>query len=241
MFGNSRDGCTTLENLRSTIQGHRDGHTTTHSPQSQATDRLLNKSCGAFWGGASVSALLAGLALSLSIASAPAAAHPQPPRSQTASTAFVQQPACRPLCPWMADRPLFQGRSANKERTPLPRAGWSCVSPSLASHPQVFHGGCFGVYGTPPREAVWFCEIGTKIPLVPRVGVGTLRIRWLSWLTFGWRVQTCSQVLAWCLKTAPPGVCLAAWPRCRLQSMPGFFRAVRGCGGQAADGFKRVG
>lgn len=106
--------------------------------------------------------------------------------------------------------PFFQGRSANKERTPLPRAGWSCVSPSLASHPQVFHGGCFGVYGTPPREAVWFCEIGTKIPLVPRLGVGTLRIRWLSWLTFGWRVQTCSQVIAWCLKTAPPGVCLAA-------------------------------
>jgi len=133
------------------------------------------------------------------------------------------------------------GRSANKERTPLPRAGWSCVSPSLASHPQVFHGGCFGVYGTPPREAVWFCKIGTKIPLVPRLGVGTLRILWLSWLTFGWRVQTCSQVLAWCLKTAPPGVCLAAWPRYRLQSMPGFFRAVRGCGGQAADGFKRVG
>ena len=124
-LGNSRDGCTTLENLRSTIQGHRDGHTTTHSPQSQATDRLLNKSCGAFWGGASVSALLAGLALSLSIAPAPAAAHPLPPRSQTASTAFVQQPACRPLCPWMADRPLSQGRSANKERTPLPRAGWS--------------------------------------------------------------------------------------------------------------------
>ena len=144
-----------LENLRSTIQGHRDGHTTTHSPQSQAT-------------------------------------------------------TCRPLCPWMADRPRVEGRSANKERTPLPRAGWSCVSPSLASHPQVFHGGCFGVYGTPPREAVWFCEIGTKIPLVPRLSVGTLRIRWLSWLTFGWRVQTCSQVLAWCLKTAPPGVCLAA-------------------------------
>lgn len=115
-----------------------------------------------------------------------------------------------------------------KERTPLPRAGWNCVSPSLASHPQVFHGGCFGVYGTPPREAVWFCEIGTKIPLAPRLGVGTLRIRWLSWLTFGWRVQTCSQVFAWCLKTAPPGVCLAAWPRYRLQSMPGFFRAVRG-------------
>ena len=102
------------------------------------------------------------------------------------------------------------GRSANKERTPLPRAGWSCVSPSLASHPQVFHGGCFGVYGTPPREAVWFCEIGTKIPLGPRLGIRTLRIRWLSWLTFGWRVQTCSQVIAWCLKTAPPGVCLAA-------------------------------
>lgn len=99
---------------------------------------------------------------------------------------------------------------------------------SLASYPQVFHGGCFGVYGTPPREAVWFCEIGTKILLVPRLGVRTLRIRWLSWLTFGWRVQTCVQVLAWCLKTAPPGVCLAAWPRCRLQSMPGFFRAVRG-------------
>ena len=98
---------------------------------------------------------------------------------------------------------------------------------SLASYPQVFHGGCFGVYGTPPREAVWFCEIGTKTPLVPRLGIGTLRIQWLSWLTFGWRVQTCSQVLAWCLKTAPPGVCLAAWPRCRLQSMPGFFRAVR--------------
>lgn len=121
----------------------------------------------------------------------------------------------------------IEGRSANKERTPLPRSGWSCVSPSLASHPQVFHGGCFGVYGTPPREAVWFCEIGTKIPLVPRLGVGNVRIRWLSWLTFGWRVQTCSQVIAWCLKTAPPGVCLAAWPRCRLQSMPGFFRAVR--------------
>ena len=99
---------------------------------------------------------------------------------------------------------------------------------SLASYPQVFHGGCFGVYGTPPREAVWFCEIGTKIPLVPRLGVGTLRIRWLSWLTFGWRVQTCVQVLAWCLKTAPPGVCLAAWPRYRLQSMPGFFVVVRG-------------
>ena len=114
-----------LENLRSTIQGHRDGHTTTHSPQSQATDRLLNKSCGAFWGGASVSALLTGLALSLSIAPAPAAAHPLSPRSQTASTAFVQQPACRPLCPWMADRPHDEGRSANKERTPLPRAGWS--------------------------------------------------------------------------------------------------------------------
>ena len=81
---------------------------------------------------------------------------------------------------------------------------------SLASYPQVFHGGCFGVYGTPPREAVWFCKIGTKIPLVPRLGIGTLRIRWLSWLTFGWRVQTCVQVLAWCLKTAPPGVCLAA-------------------------------
>lgn len=186
MFGNSRDGCTTLENLRSTIQGHRGGHTTTHSPQSQAT-------------------------------------------------------ICRSLCPWMADRPHLRGGSANKERTPLPRAGWSCVSPSLASHPQVFHGGCFGVYGTPPREAVWFCEIGTKIPLFPRLGVRTLRIRLLSWLTFGWRVQTCSQVIAWCLKTAPPGVCLAAWPRCRLQSMPGFFRAVRGCGGQAADGFKRVG
>jgi hypothetical protein len=108
-LGNSPDGCTTLENLRSTIQGHRDGHTTTHSPQSQATDRLLNKSCGAFWGGASVSALLAGLALSLSIAPAPAAAHPQPPRSQTASTAFVQQPACRSLCPWMADRPHLRG------------------------------------------------------------------------------------------------------------------------------------
>ena len=133
----------------------------------------------------------------------------------------------------------FEGRSADKERTPLPRAGWSCVSPSLASHPQVFHGGCFGVYGTPPREAVWFCEIGTKIPLVPRLGLGTLRIRWLSWLTFGWRVQTCSQVIAWYLNTAPPGVCLAAWPRCRLQSMPGFFRAVRGCGGQAADRFMR--
>ena len=135
-----------------------------------------------------------------------------------------------------------RNRSANNERTPLPRAGWlNEVSPSLASHPQVFHGGCFGVYGTPPREAVWFCEIGTKILLVPRLGVGTLRIRWLSRLTFGWRVQTCVQVLAWCLKTAPPGVCLAAWPRCRLQSMPGFFRVVRGCGGQAADGFKRVG
>jgi hypothetical protein len=115
-----------------------------------------------------------------------------------------------------------------KERTPLPRAGWTCVSPSLASHPQVFHGGCFGVYGTPPREAVWFCEIGTKIPLVPRLGIRTLRIGWLSWLTFGWRVQTCVQVHARYLKTAPPGVCLAAWPRCRLQSMPGFFRAVRG-------------
>lgn len=155
MFGNSRDGFTTLENLRSTIQGHRDGHTTTHSPQSQAT-------------------------------------------------------TCRPLCPWMADRPHVEGRSANKERTPLPRAGWSCVSPSQASHPQVFHGGCFGVYGTPPREAVWFCEIGTKIPLVPRLGIRTVRIRWLSRLTFGWRVQTCSQVIAWYLKTAPPGVCLAA-------------------------------
>lgn len=54
IFGNSRDGCTTLENLRSTIQGHRDGHTTTHSPQSQAT-------------------------------------------------------TCRPLCPWMADRPHWWG------------------------------------------------------------------------------------------------------------------------------------
>lgn len=43
-----------LENLRSTIQGHRDGHTTTHSPQSQAT-------------------------------------------------------ICRPLCPWMADRPRLRG------------------------------------------------------------------------------------------------------------------------------------
>ena len=84
------------------------------------------------------------------------------------------------------------------------------VTRSLASYPQVFHGGCFGVYGTPPREAVWFCEIGTKIPLVPRLGIRTLRIRWLSWLTFGRRVQTCVQVLAWCLKTAPPGVCLAA-------------------------------
>jgi hypothetical protein len=59
-----------LENLRSTIQGHRDGHTTTHSPQSQTTN-------------------------------------------------------CRPLCPWMADRPHDEGRSANKERTPLPRAGRS--------------------------------------------------------------------------------------------------------------------
>ena len=59
-----------LENLRSTIQGHRVGHTTTHSPQSQAT-------------------------------------------------------ICRPLCPWTADRPHDEGRSANKERTPLPRAGWS--------------------------------------------------------------------------------------------------------------------
>jgi hypothetical protein len=43
-----------LENLRSTIQGHRDGHATTHSPQSQAT-------------------------------------------------------ICRPLCPWMADRPRLRG------------------------------------------------------------------------------------------------------------------------------------
>lgn len=109
MFGNSRDGCTTLENLRSTIQGHRDGHTTTHSPQSQAT-------------------------------------------------------TCRPLCPWMADRPHLWSGSANKERTPLPRAGWSCVSPSLASHPQVFHGGCFGVYGTPPREAVGSVKLGQKPP-----------------------------------------------------------------------------
>lgn len=102
------------------------------------------------------------------------------------------------------------------------------VTPSLASHPQVFHGGCFGVYGTPPREAFWCCEIGTIILLVPCLGIRTLRIRWLSWLTFGWRVQTCVQVIAWCLKTAPPGVCLAAWPRCRLQSMPGLFRDVRG-------------
>jgi len=58
-----------LENLRSTIQGHRDGHTTTHSPQSQATN-------------------------------------------------------CRPLCPWMADRPLMRA-ICQKERTPLPRTGWS--------------------------------------------------------------------------------------------------------------------
>jgi hypothetical protein len=52
-LGTAGDGWTTLENLRSTIQGHRVGHTTTHSPQSQAT-------------------------------------------------------ICRPLCPWMADRPLMR-------------------------------------------------------------------------------------------------------------------------------------
>ena len=73
------------------------------------------------------------------------------------------------------------------------------ITPSLASHPQVFHGGCFGVYGTPPGEAVSCCEIGTTIPLVPRLSIGTLCIRWRSWLTFGWRVQTCVQVNAWCL------------------------------------------
>jgi len=31
--------------------------------------------------------------------------------------------------------------------------GTELFTPSLMSHPQVFHGGCFGVYGTPPREA----------------------------------------------------------------------------------------
>jgi hypothetical protein len=135
---------------------------------------------------------------------------------------------CHALCPWMADRPLMRIDLPIKNEHRYHARDEVEVTRSLASYPQVFHGGCFGVYGTPPREAVWFCEIGTKIPLVPRLGVRTLRIRWLSWLTFGWRVQTCVQVLAWCLKTAPPGVCLAAWPRCRLQSMPGFFRAVRG-------------
>ena len=32
--------------------------------------------------------------------------------------------------------------------------GTGLFTQSLASHPQVFHGGCFGVYGTPPGEAV---------------------------------------------------------------------------------------
>lgn len=71
------------------------------------------------------------------------------------------------------------------------------LTSSLASHPQVFHGGCFGVYGTPPGEAVSCCQNGTMIPRIPRLDVGISRIQWLRQLTFGRRVQTCLQVLRW--------------------------------------------
>lgn len=147
----------------------------------------------------------------------------QSPLSPTESHTTV--PRSAPL----DDRPPSdEGRSANKERTPLPRAGWSGVTPSLASHPQVFHGGCFGVYGTPPREAFWGCEIGTKIPRVPRFWIGTFCIRRLSWLTFGWRVQTCSQVIATASQNGSSGSQPGGLAPVSIAVDAGVFRVVRG-------------
>jgi hypothetical protein len=81
-------------------------------------------------------------------------------------------PQCRAPRPWMADRPHMRIDLPIKNEHRCHARGGVLVTPSLASHPQVFHGGCFGVYGTPPGEAFWCCKIGTKNPRTPRLSIG---------------------------------------------------------------------
>ena len=67
--------------------------------------------------------------------------------------------------------------------TRLSRAGWAISDkeqaplPRLSGHPRVFHGGCFGVSGTPPSKPsvfrfgviyVWRCPSGDGWPRFPR-------------------------------------------------------------------------
>ncbi len=55
----------------------------------------------------------------------------------------------------------------HKERTPLPRT-WMRLAHLWRRTRRRFHGGCFGVYGTPPGKPFRDVLFGAQRPLFPK-------------------------------------------------------------------------